>query len=304
MEQQLIVIQGPTASGKTVLAAELAKTLGTVVISADSRQFYKELSIGTAKPSPEEMDGVKHYFIDSHSILEPVSAAQFEKEALSLIENDLSDHKYIVVAGGSGMFIDALCIGLDPIPADPEIQRSLRKELEENGLAPLLNELMSCDPEYFEEVDRMNPPRILRALEVYRSSGIPFSHWRKNKPEPRPFGVQRFTIEHPRETLYERIDSRVEKMMREGLLEEARSVHHLKELPALQTVGYKECFDFFEGKCTLSECVDKIAQHTRNYAKRQLTWFKRHPGSIPLPFTDTSTMAALILGHIRGMKLE
>lgn len=297
--QQLIVIEGPTASGKTALAVALAKALNTVVLSADSRQFYKELSIGTAKPDQEEMQGIPHYFIDSHLISEPVTAAQFEAEAMSLIQNELVHFPQLILVGGSGLFIDALCVGLDPIPTDPELQLKLRKELEENGLEPLLEELQEKDPAFFSEVDTQNPVRILRALEVIRLTGKTFSSWRKKQTPERPFEVLRFVIDHPREILYDRINKRVDLMIETGLINEVKSVENYRHLTALQTVGYKEVFDYFDGKYTLEACIEKIKQHTRNYAKRQITWFKRHPESTWLKARNTSEMCSEILQVIQ-----
>jgi tRNA dimethylallyltransferase len=293
--QQLIVIEGPTASGKTALAVSLARRLNTVVISADSRQFYKELAIGTAKPTKEEMDGIPHYFIDSHSICTPVTAAQFEMEAMELIKKKLQDFQKIIVAGGSGMFIDALCIGLDPIPKDELIQLSLRSELTNKGIDPLLIELKQSDPVFYQEVDRSNPARILRAIEVIRITGRPYSELRKQEPPTRPFEVIRFVIDHPREQLYDRINHRVDKMIDQGLIEEVRSVEAFKKSTTLQTVGYKEVFDYFDGIYSLDDCIEKIKQHTRNYAKRQLTWFRKHPDSIWIPFSSTEKMTQEIL---------
>lgn len=297
--QQLIVIEGPTASGKTSLAVALAKALNTVVLSADSRQFYQELSIGTAKPSPEEMDGVPHYFIDSHPISSPVSAAQFEAEAMNLMEGELASHQKIILVGGSGLFIDALCVGLDPIPTDAAIQAALRKELEENGLEALLEELKEKDPEFYQQVDKQNPMRILRALEVIRLTDIPFTTWRKNELPRRPFEVTRFVINHPREILYNRINQRVDLMIETGLIEEVKSVSQYRNLTALQTVGYKEVFDYLDGTIDLPTCIEKIKQHTRNYAKRQLTWFKRHPEAIWLDAKSTKELCNEILQIIQ-----
>lgn len=303
MKQQLIVIEGPTASGKTALGVELAKQLDTVVISADSRQFYKELAIGTAKPTVQEMDGVPHYFADSHSIHAYITAGQFEKQAMALITDELAAHETIILVGGSGMFIDALCVGLDPIPTSAEIQQQLREEQQSKGLNKLAKELQACDPDYFATVDRYNPSRVLRGLEVFRLTGKPFSQWRLNKPEPRPFEVKRFMIEHPREQLYERINKRADLMIKAGLMEEARSVHAVKQLPPLQTVGYKECFDLFEGLIDEATCIDKIRQHTRNYAKRQVTWFNRHPESVRIPFTTPEKMTASLLKTLKNNSL-
>lgn len=288
--QQLIVIEGPTASGKTALAVKLAKQFNTVVISADSRQFYKELSIGTAKPTPDEMGGVPHHFIDSHSITDQLTAGRFEAEALALIKQELNNHPKIIVVGGSGMFIDALCVGLDPIPTNEQIQLTLRKELQERGLGLLLEELKESDPAFYAEVDRSNAARVLRALEVIRSTNKPFSEWRQRKPNPRPFEVIRFVIDHPREVLYERINQRVDQMIASGLIDEVKNVLAYRDLTALQTVGYKEVFEYLDGRDSLEQCIEKIKQHTRNYAKRQLTWFRRHPEAIWIPHTSVEKM--------------
>jgi tRNA dimethylallyltransferase len=298
--QQLIVIEGPTASGKTSLAVALAKKLNTVVLSADSRQFYKELSIGTAKPTLEEMEGIPHYFIDSHNISTPVSASQFEAEALELILGELARYEKLILVGGSGMFIDALCLGLDPIPTDPAIQNTLRKELEETGMEPLLKELEETDPEFYQQVDKQNPMRILRALEVIRFTKIPFSTWRKNERPKRPFEVIRFVINHPREILYERINRRVDQMIEAGLIEEVKRVTEYRNLTALQTVGYKEVFDYLDGETDLETCISKIKQHTRNYAKRQLTWFKKHPDTIWLDAKPTDELCLEILQVVQN----
>ena len=293
--QQLIVIEGATASGKTALGVALAQHLNTVVISADSRQFYKEIAIGTAKPTVEEMQGVPHYFVDSHSIHEPVSAAQFPQQPMELLPTTLKDYQHNVVVGGSGLFIDALCIGLDPIPTDTEMQQQLRTELEQHGLAPLLAELQATDPAYFNEVDRANSMRILRALEVIRSTGKRFSEWRQNKPALRPFSTRRFVIEHPREQLYSRINQRVDNMLSAGLLDEVKAVYPFKDLASLQTVGYNELFTYLNGTADLKTSIDKIKQHTRNYAKRQLTWFKRHPEAVWIPYNEPKIMLQEIL---------
>ncbi|NRA10345.1 MAG: tRNA (adenosine(37)-N6)-dimethylallyltransferase MiaA [Crocinitomicaceae bacterium] len=277
--KHLIVISGPTASGKTSLSIAVAKHFNTSIISADSRQFYKELSIGTAKPSVEEQDGVTHYFIDSHSIKDEVTSYQFEEEAMKVLQEELESKDVVVLVGGSGMFIDALCIGLDNIPNSAEVKLQIQKELEENGLEPLLVELMESDPEYYEQVDKSNAMRIERAIEVIRLTGEKFSDLRKQKPSPRPFKVHRIVLNHDREVLYNRINLRVDLMMKAGLLEEAQSVQNQRHLSSLNTVGYKELFTYLDGHSTLEEAVEKIKQNTRRYAKRQLTWLRRHPES-------------------------
>ena len=281
-QPKLIVIQGPTASGKTSLAVELAKELNCVVISADSRQFYRELSIGTAKPSLEEMKGVKHYFIDSHNLKEEVSAAQFAAAASQIIEDELSNHKNIVIVGGSGLFIQALCEGLNDIPHDSDLQRELTLQVEVDGLGILLEELKMKDEGYFNQVDSNNPLRVIRAIEAMRLSDKTMTELRMENVQPRVENTCYFTIDLPREELYAKINLRVDAMMLAGLEEEARRVFHLRQLKSLQTVGYRELFDFFEGKTTREKSVELIKQHSRNYAKRQITWFKSHQPGIYL----------------------
>lgn len=295
MEKQLIVIEGPTASGKTSLAVELAKHFETVVLSSDSRQFYKEMSIGTAKPSSEEMAGIKHYFIDSNSLQDPVTAGKFEKQSLEILEEEFKIHDTIILVGGSGMFTNALCNGLDNIPVFQEIQKELRNELEEFGPEKLLNELQLSDAEYFDSVDKNNNMRILRALEVIRGTGSTFTSFRQNSSTERPFEVKRFVINHERTILYDRINLRVDLMIENGLLEEVKQLENFRNLAPLQTVGYSEVFDYFDGKWTLEECIDKIKQHTRNYAKRQLTWFKRNSDSNWIDFSSNTEMKNSIL---------
>jgi tRNA dimethylallyltransferase len=286
-QKQLIVIQGPTASGKTALAIELAKKWNCSILSADSRQFYKEISIGTAKPTIEERAGIPHYFIDSHSIQTPVSAAQFEMEALEVLENEFDKNDISILVGGSGLFIDALCDGLDPLPSDEEMQKKWQEFFEKNGLEKLQNELKKVDPDYFEKVDQNNPHRLLRALEIVTLTGKKMAAVRKNLKVERPFEIHRFVITLPREDLYNRIDKRVEIMMKEGLLEEAKRMIPFKNLQSLNTVGYKELFDYFEHKCDLDSAISQIQQNSRRYAKRQLTWFRRNPKNIWLNSTTT-----------------
>ncbi len=277
--KHLIVIEGPTASGKTGLSISLAKHFNTCVISADSRQFYKELSIGTAKPTIEEQDGITHHFIDSHSVKDELSAAQFEKQALEILDQEFLTKDVIIMTGGSGMFIDALCYGLDPIPTSQELKAAIQQEFESNGLEPLIDELKIKDPEYYHKVDKQNPMRVIRAIEVIRLTGKPYSDQRNNIPAKRNFKIHRYVINHPREKLYDRINLRVDMMIEKGLVEEVKSVIKFRNLTSLNTVGYKELFTYFDGECSLQEAIEKIKQNTRRYAKRQITWFKRHPES-------------------------
>lgn len=286
----LVLIEGPTASGKTAISIRLAKHLNAPILSSDSRQFYKELSIGTAKPSIIEQDGVPHYFIDSHHLQDQVTAASYEAEAIGLLGKLFEEHAFVILTGGSGLFTDAVCEGLDSIPKNEIIKKELIKLLKNNGLAALLEELKAKDPFYYEQVDRNNPARVIRAIEAMRITGKTFSSLRKSTPKTRDFTVLRFQINIPRELLYDRINTRVDQMMEAGLLEEARSVHHLKQLTSLRTVGYQELFEYFEGKITLDSAIELIKQHTRNYAKRQLTWFRRHPNSHILNFGSSDEM--------------
>ena len=289
-KKQLIVIEGPTASGKTALGVALAKKWNTVIISADSRQFYKELSIGTAKPTSEEQEGIKHYMVDSHKLEEEVSSAKYAREVNLILEKEFIHHDQLIMVGGSGMFIDAVCIGLDEIPKSDELKAELTKQWELLGLEPLLNELKEKDPEFYNEVDKGNPMRIIRALEAIRLTGQPFSKLRTNQEIKHNFEIIRFVINHPREVLYERINRRVDIMLENGLLDEVKSVQHLKHLSTLKTVGYTELLNFLNGITNFQTAIDLIKQNTRRYAKRQLTWFRRHPEAIWLKSTETNLM--------------
>lgn len=302
--KHLVVISGPTASGKTALSIALAKHFETCVLSADSRQFYKELEIGTAKPTPEEMDGVPHFFIDSHHLTDEVTAAQFETEALDILEKEFQTKDLILLTGGSGMFVDALCEGLDPIPTSKETKAQVQSEFEQHGLAKLLEELENQDPSYFSEVDQQNPMRVMRAIEVIRITGKPYSELRKAEPKKRPFAITRFVINHPREKLYERINLRVDLMMKAGLLNEVESVNHLRPLTSLNTVGYSELFDYLDGTIPLEEAVELIKRNSRRYAKRQLTWFRRNEAAIWIDFKANDLMTQEIIAHIDHLNLE
>ena len=289
-KKQLIVIEGPTASGKTALGVALAKKWNTVIISADSRQFYKELSIGTAKPTIEEQEGIKHYMVDSHQLEEEVSSAKYAREVNLILEKEFIHHDQLIMVGGSGMFIDAVCIGLDEIPKSDELKAELTKQWQLLGLEPLLNELKEKDPEFYNEVDKGNPMRIIRALEAIRLTGQPFSKLRTNQEIKHNFEIIRFVINHPREVLYDRINRRVDIMLENGLLDEVKSIQHLKHLSTLKTVGYTELFNFLDGITNFQTAIDLIKQNSRRYAKRQLTWFRRHPEAIWLKSTETNLM--------------
>lgn len=296
--KELIVIGGPTAVGKTALSIALAKEWNTVVVSADSRQFYKEMKIGTAKPSSEEMQNVPHFFIDSHSITDEINSARFAEDAACLLRDLFTQHNRIILTGGSGMFIDALCYGLDNIPHSKEIQEQLNKEYIENGIQSLLNELEKKDPEYYQQIDKNNPVRIIRALEVIRITGLPYSSFRKGTKKEHPFSIHYFVIDAPRELLYDRINLRVDKMVENGLEQEAKSLLPYRDLKPLATVGYTEWFNYFDRKTDKATCIALIKQNSRRYAKRQITWFKRNEGVIQIPYGKTDEMKEFVINYL------
>jgi tRNA dimethylallyltransferase len=274
----LIVILGPTASGKTDLAIKVAKWLDTEIISADSRQFYRELSIGTAKPSAEQLEEVKHHFIGHISISEDYNISRFEHDAIRLLDKLFETHRAVVMTGGSGLYIDAVCNGLDDQPAhDPEIRLQLKSEFKSRGIGYLQAELLRLDPVYYEVVDLSNPNRLMRALEVCLMTEKPYSSYRKGHRQQRNFRTVKIGIQIPREEIVERINRRIDEMMACGLLEEARANYPYRNLNALNTVGYKEIFEYLDGYCALEEAVEKIRINTRRYAKRQMTWFRKDP---------------------------
>ena len=260
------------------------------------------MSIGTAKPSLQELNGIKHYFIDSHSISDEVTAATFAQEANEVLKSLFQIHQTIVLTGGSGMFIDALCIGLDNIPSSRELRDQLSEEVEKEGLSFLLEELKVKDPIFFNQVDKQNPVRVIRAIEAIRLSGLPYSELRIATPQINNFEVHRFVIEHPREQLYNRINLRVDKMMEMGLLEEVKTLMPFKSFNALKTVGYRELFDFLEGKTELETAIELIKQNSRRYAKRQLTWLKRHTDATIVTFDKTEFMLNYILSKLNSLK--
>ncbi len=276
MSKTLIVIAGPTAAGKTALAIQIAKHFKTEIISADSRQFYREMSIGTAKPSKEELAAVRHHLIDSHSIKDFFSVGDYEKEVINLLKELFKSHDQVVLVGGSGLFINAVCNGFDELPvASEETRTRLNQLLDEKGIEHLQEKLKKADPEYYEEVDIKNPQRLIRALEVFETSGKPFSSFRTNIPKKRNFNIIKLAISPNRERLYEQINLRVDQMLENGLLKEVEGLKEYRHLNALNTVGYSEIFEYFDGKLSKEESIDKIKQNTRRFAKRQLTWFKK-----------------------------
>lgn len=278
MKKTLVCITGPTASGKTALAIKLALHFRTEIVSFDSRQFYKEFKIGAAPPSVEELQQVPHHFIFCRSVTEPYNAATYAADAQKKINELFDVHDVVIMVGGSGLYLNAFLHGLDEMPEVlPEVRKDLQELLQREGIVILQQELAQKDPEYFREVDLNNPARLIRALEVIRSSGKKYSAFRKKKSqEILPFQVVQIFLNPPREELYARINQRVDIMMQKGLLEEVCTLLPYKNYKSLDTVGYKELFEYLEGHCSLQEAVDKIKQHTRNYAKRQVTWFKKN----------------------------
>lgn len=273
--KHLVVIAGPTAVGKTALAIELARYYGSAIVSADSRQFYKELSIGTAKPDEEQLRLAPHYFINTKSITELYGAGHFERDAIRQIDALFEQHDVVFLAGGSGLYIDAVLNGVDDfIEVPAAVRGQLNRELEQKGMPALQEEIGRVDPEYFRSADIQNPQRLVRALEVYRHTGQAYSSFLKKEKPARSFLPVKILINTDRKQLYARIDRRVDEMMQKGLLEEALRFKEQRGLNALKTVGYKELYEHLDGMYSLDTAVSKIKQHTRNYAKRQLTWFK------------------------------
>lgn len=272
----VIVIAGPTAVGKTSIAIEVAKHFQTEIISADSRQCFRELNIGVARPSQEELKQVRHHFIASHSIHEKITAAFFEKYALEKATEIFQHHNEVVIVGGTGLYIKAFCEGMDEIPEIPETTRNeVLMQYKEKGLGWLQDEVLKLDPEFYKVGEVKNPQRLMRALEVFKATGKSVLDFRKGSKAQRDFDMVKIALELPKEPLYSNIESRVDKMVEQGLVEEVRSLIPYQHLNALQTVGYKELFDYFNGQMDLSSAIDLIKRNTRQYAKRQLTWFKK-----------------------------
>lgn len=272
----LIVVVGPTAIGKTALSIVLAQHFSTEIISADSRQFFKEMEIGTAKPSAEELSAATHHFINSHHIGTLFSIGDFESEVLQLTEKLFEDHETLIMVGGSGLYVDAVCNGLDQLPdTDLKVREELNALLATNGINEIRKQLEHADPEYYAKVDQFNPQRMIRGLEFFLSTGQKFSSYMTNQRKSRPFKVVKIGLNTDRTILYDRINNRVDLMMTSGLLEEVRDLIAYRDLNALKTVGYTELFNYLDGAITLEEAIDKIKQNTRRFAKRQLTWFRK-----------------------------
>lgn len=277
MDKYLVVIAGPTASGKTATAIQVAKALGTEIISADSRQFYKELPIGTAAPTKEEQAEVQHHMIHNLNVEDKYDVADYENDVLALLKKLFINHECVVLTGGSGLFIDAVCKGLDSIPdISNETRTKVNKLYEEGGLFALQNEVQRLDPEYYNIVDKYNPRRLQRAVEVCYQTGLPYSSFRNNTAKPRDFKIIKVALFWDRNELISRINIRVEKMVSEGLIEEAKTMYPKRHLNSLNTVGYKEIFEHFDGKTSLNEAIEHIKINTRQYAKRQMTWLRKN----------------------------
>ena len=276
--KSLIVLLGPTGVGKTELSINIAHHIESPVISADSRQVYKELPIGTAAPTGNLLSEVKHHFIASHSITDYYSASLFEEEAVSLINMLHEKQPRLLLCGGSMMYIDAVCKGIDDMPTvTPDIRKALWEQFNNEGLAPILEELRVTDPIHYAEVDQMNHRRVIHAVEICRMTGKPYSSFRTNRVKERPFRICKIGLIRERQELFERINRRVDEMITEGFIEEAGNVYPMQHLNALNTVGYKELFLYFDGKYSLDEAIEKIKRNTRIYARKQITWFKRDP---------------------------
>ncbi|HLP05613.1 MAG TPA: tRNA (adenosine(37)-N6)-dimethylallyltransferase MiaA [Paludibacter sp.] len=275
-EKKLLVVLGPTGVGKTNISMRLAETFHCPVVSSDSRQFYRELKIGTAAPDEELLSRAEHFFIGSHSIFDEYNAGQYEQDAIRLIGQLFLVHDYVLLVGGSMMYIDAVCNGMDDIPSvDPETRAFWQREFAEKGLEFIRQELERLDPEHYAKVDLQNPKRIVHALEICSMTGKPYSAFRTGQRKKRDFEVIKIGLNRPRPELYERINLRVDEMMRDGLLQEAERYYPYRQLNTLNTVGYKELYEYMDGHLTLDEAVDLVKQDTRRYAKRQLTWFNR-----------------------------
>lgn len=275
-DKRLIVITGPTAVGKTDLCLDIAQKLDIPIINADSRQLFKELRIGTAAPTTEQLARVRHFFVGTLHLTDYYSASMYEQDVMSLLDDLFQKSDYALLSGGSMMYIDAVCNGIDDIPTvSNDIRLTLKQRLTKEGLTALVEELRKLDPEHYAIVDRQNPRRVVHALEICHMTGRTYTSFRKAEKKQRPFTIIKIGLNRDREELYQRINLRVDAMMKEGLLKEVEELREYRELNALNTVGYKELFDYFDGRWPLSEAVERIKGNTRRYARKQLTWFKR-----------------------------
>lgn len=274
----LIILLGPTGVGKTELSLRIAEHFSSPIISSDSRQLYKDLPVGTAAPTPEQLARVRHYMVGTLDLTDYYSASNFEEDVMSLLQKLHPIHPTVVMTGGSMMYIDAVAKGIDDIPTiTPEIREAIYKQFEEEGLDPILAELKDADPEHYEEVDRNNYKRVIHAVEICRMAGKPYSTFRTNIRKERPFRIIEIGLTRDREELCDRINRRVDQMMADGMLEEARRVYPFRHLNSLNTVGYKELFNYLDGEWTLDFAIEKIKRNSRVYARKQMTWFKRNP---------------------------
>lgn len=274
--KRLVVIVGPTGSGKTDLSIRLARHYRAPILSTDSRQVYRGMPIGTAQPSKEQLEAVEHHFIASHDINDRLNCGAYEVQALDCLEKLFTQHDIVVAVGGSGLYVQALCEGLDDLPqADEQLRRELEQQLADMGIEALVDRLRELDPDYCETVDRSNPARVIRALEVCLQTGRPYSALRTGTRRERPFRIIKIGVDLPREILYDRINRRVDAMIADGLEQEARHLYPFRALNALQTVGYREFFEYFDGRIPYEQAVELIKRNSRRYAKRQLTWFRR-----------------------------
>ena len=274
--KRLLVVVGPTGSGKTDLSVRLALHYGAPILSTDSRQVYRGMPIGTAQPSADQLQAIEHHFIASHDLTDNLNCGEYEVQALVRLEELFADHDWVVAVGGSGLYVRALCEGMDDLPqADEPLRRELERRLAEEGLGALAEELRELDPEYCRTADLNNPARVMRALEVCLQTHMPYSRQRTGERRPRPFEIVKIGIDLPRDVLYDRINRRVDRMLADGLEAEARALYPYRELNALKTVGYREFFDYFDGRIGYDEAVELIKRNSRRYAKRQLTWFRR-----------------------------
>ena len=275
-QDTLVVLLGPTGVGKTELSLRLAETFHVPIVNADSRQIFREIPIGTAAPTAEQQARVRHYFVGTHSLADYYSASLYEQDALQIISQQLSTSHVALLSGGSMMYIDAVCNGIDDIPTiRDDIRLTMKQRLNREGLPALVEELRQLDPEHYEIVDRQNPRRVVHALEICHQTGRTYTSFRTNTRKQRPFNILKIGLNRDRAELYDRINQRVDQMMQDGLIEEARSVFPLRHLNALNTVGYKELFTHFDGVWPLAEAVERIKGNTRRYMRKQLTWFKR-----------------------------